>query len=77
MCVAIPMQIKEISDNRAKVSYKGVIRETSLILIEDPKIGDWVLMHSGYAITKIDEEEANKTISMFEEIDRTINNEDN
>lgn len=70
MCVAIPMQIIEIKGDKARVSYQDVIRETSLILIEDPKIGEWVLMHSGYAISKIDDEEAKKTIEMFDEIAR-------
>ncbi len=70
MCVAIPMEIIEIKDSRAKVTFNNVTRETSLILLEDPKVGDWVLMHSGYAISKIDKDEAEKTIRMFEEIER-------
>ncbi len=70
MCVAIPMKIIEINDSIARVSCRNVVRETSLILIEEPRVGDWVLMHSGYAISKIDPQEAEITISMFEEIEK-------
>lgn len=70
MCLAVPMKIIEINENRARVSYKDIIRETSLILIENARVGDWILMHSGYAIAKIDEKEAQDTIDIFEEIER-------
>ena len=70
MCLGIPGQIVEISDHdqqRAKVDVEGVRREVSVALIglEGPdgaRVGDWVLVHVGFAMSKIDEEEARETL---------------
>jgi len=69
MCLAIPAQIKEMNDMRGKVGLSGNIRETDLSLIDDPKIGDWVLLHAGFAIEKLDEEDALETLKMFGELE--------
>jgi len=62
MCLAVPSRIIEINDKIAKVDVDGVIRETSIMLIEDVKIGDYVIVHAGFAINKIDEEAALQTL---------------
>jgi len=72
MCLSIPAEILEINDNMAKVSVGGVIYNSSLDLIENVKVGDFVLLHAGFAIEKIDKEEAESTLNMIKE---TLNNE--
>lgn len=62
MCLAVPSKIIEINNGVAKVDVDGVIRETSLMLMEDAQIGDYVIVHAGFAINKIDEEAALQTI---------------
>ncbi len=62
MCLAVPSKIIEINDNVAKVDVDGVIRETSIMLMDDIKIGDYVIVHAGFAINKIDEQVALQTL---------------
>ena len=63
MCLAVPSKIIEINeDNIAKVEVDGVVREASLMLIEDINVGDYVIVHAGFAINKVDEEAALQTI---------------
>ena len=67
MCLSIPAEIIEINGNRAKVSVAGNIYNAGLDLIEDIKIGDYVLLHAGFAIEKIDPEEAEETLNLIKE----------
>ena len=68
MCLAIPVRIVEIlPDEMAKVSLDGVVKTVSTALIEDPEVGDYVVLHVGYALAKIDPEEAEKTLAMLAE----------
>ena len=67
MCLSIPAEILEINKNRAKVSVGGVIYNSSLDLIDNVEIGDYVLLHAGFAIEKIDKNEAETTLSMIKE----------
>ena len=62
MCLAVPSKIIEINEQIAKVDVDGVIRETSIMLLDDVKIGDYVIVHAGFAISKVDEEAARKTL---------------
>jgi hydrogenase expression/formation protein HypC len=62
MCLAVPSKIIEINGPIAKVDVDGVIRETSLMLMDDAQIGDYVIVHAGFAINKVDEEAALQTI---------------
>lgn len=62
MCLAVPSKIIEINDTVAKVDVDGVIRETSILLMEEVKIGDYVIVHAGFAINKIDEAAALQTL---------------
>ena len=62
MCLAVPSKIIEINDKVAKVDVDGVIRETSIMLLEDAQIGDYVIVHAGFAISKVDEAAALQTL---------------
>jgi hydrogenase expression/formation protein HypC len=68
MCLSIPGEIKKIDNDMAIVSIGGNMIKVGLQLIEEPKIGDYVLVHSGIAIQKIDEEEAKETIRIIESL---------
>ena len=68
MCLAIPALIKTISGYQAEVDIEGVSREVSLQLTPEAKVGDLVLIHAGFAISLVDEEEAKKTWQLIAEI---------
>ncbi len=68
MCLAIPARIIELSDQSAVVEIGGVTREASVMLLEDAAVGDWVLLHAGFAIERLDPEEAEKTLALFREM---------
>ena len=66
MCLAIPVQVTELlPDDMAKVSLDGVAKIVSTALVEDVKVGDYVVLHVGYAQTKIDPEEAQRTLELL------------
>ena len=66
MCLAIPVQVTELlPDDMAKVSLDGVTKVISTALVEDLKVGDYVVLHVGYALSKIDPEEAARTLELF------------
>ena len=67
MCIAIPMEVKEIKGRMGVVEHKGVQREVGLMLLEDLKIGDWVLIHAGFAISKLNQKDAEETLSLLKE----------
>lgn len=71
MCLAIPARIVEIDpvSDSAIVSLDGVQKEISLVLVEDIGIGDYVLLHVGYALSKVSENEARRTLALFAEMD--------
>ncbi len=69
MCVAIPSEIVEIREKMAIVDVSGIRREVSLLLLpEDASVGDFVLVHAGFAIHKIDREAAEEALKLFAEI---------
>jgi hydrogenase expression/formation protein HypC len=69
MCLAIPARIVELrSDDLAVVDLAGVKKEISLALVENVAVGDYVIVHVGYALNKLDPEEAAKTLALFAEI---------
>ena len=74
MCLAIPGKIKSIETTEqglgrmAKVSFDGVVKEASLELLPEAKVGDYVLIHVGIAISIVDEEEAQKTFDYLKQI---------
>ncbi len=70
MCLAVPMQIKAIDEFQCVCEARGVEREVSLFLLqgEDVSLGDFVLVHVGYAIQKVTESEAAESWELFDEI---------
>ena len=68
MCLAIPMKIEEINDQSCTVEMWGVRKDANLSMLEDAQVGDYVLIHAGFAIQKLDEAEALKTIDLFKEM---------
>jgi hydrogenase expression/formation protein HypC len=68
MCLAIPALIKSINGHQAEVDIEGVSREVSLQLTPDAKVGDYVLLHTGYAISVVDEAEAAETMKLLKEL---------
>ena len=69
MCLALPAQVVAINDttDTATVAIGEVRKNVSLALVEDVKVDDFVLIHVGYALNKIDQEEAEKTLQLFAE----------
>jgi hydrogenase expression/formation protein HypC len=69
MCLAIPARVVEILDgDNAVVNLGGVKKEISLALVEGVGVGDYVIVHVGYALNKLDPEEAEKTLALFAEM---------
>lgn len=69
MCLAMPAQVTKILDNqRAIVNLGGIEKEISVLLLEQVKAGDYVILHVGYALTKLDEQDAKKTLTLFAEM---------
>jgi len=67
MCLAIPSKITKIENNMAVIDVDGVRRQTSLLLVEDAQVGDYVIVHAGFAISKIDEQAALETLALLKE----------
>jgi len=68
MCLAIPALIKSIEDKEAEVEIGGITCRISLWLTPEAKVGDYALVHTGYAINILDQEEAEETLILFREI---------
>ena len=70
MCLALPARIEEISDaENAIVNLGGVRKQISLALVEDVAVGDYVIVHVGFALQKLDQDEAELTLALFAELD--------
>ncbi|RBP10621.1 hydrogenase maturation protein HypC [Roseiarcus fermentans] len=69
MCLAIPVEVREIlPGDMARVSLDGVVKVVSIALVEDVKVGDYVVLHVGYALARIDPEEARKTLALLQAV---------
>ena len=68
MCLAVPVQVISINGAEAEVEIGGVRRQVSIMLTPEAKIGDYVLLHTGYAINVIDEAEAQETLNTLAEM---------
>ena len=67
MCLAMPAEVIAIDGEMGKVNLGGVHKEISLALVEDVQVGDFVLIHVGYALNKISPEESERTLALFAE----------
>jgi hydrogenase expression/formation protein HypC len=69
MCLAIPVRITEIlDDNRARAAAGGVVREIDTTLVDDLQVGDYVILHVGFALSRLDEEQARQTLRAIADI---------
>ena len=68
MCLAVPVRVLQIDGLKALVELGGLARQASIMLVPDTQVGDYVLLHAGFAIQKLDEKEAEETIRLFAEI---------
>ena len=68
MCLAIPARVIEINGAMARVDIGGNIREANVSLVEDVAVGDYVMLHAGFAISKYEPEEAQRTLELIKEM---------
>jgi hydrogenase expression/formation protein HypC len=68
MCVALPMKLTSLEGNNGVAEQEGLKINVNTMLLPDAKVGDYVIVHAGFAIQRLDEEEANKTIELFREL---------
>jgi len=74
MCLALPARVVELLPNqRAVVDLGGVRKEVSIDLVDDAQVDDYVIIHVGYAIGKIDPDEAQRTLALFAELSEAQN----
>jgi hydrogenase expression/formation protein HypC len=73
MCLSIPARIVEINDNMADVSVGGTIFKAGLQMVENVEVGDYILLHAGFAIQKISEKEALATLKLLNEMNEALN----
>lgn len=67
MCLAVPMKVVEINGDMGVVESAGLRREVGLMLLDKVRLGDWVIVHAGFAISKLTRKQARETLALFEE----------
>lgn len=75
MCLAIPAKIVNIDNQSATVEVGGVTRQASIVLLPDARLGNYILIHAGFAISLVDEAEALETIKLFEQLSEGLDGE--
>ena len=70
MCLAVPMKLIQFEGVNGVVESDGVIIDVNIMLIEEPKIGDYLIIHAGFAIQHLDEKEAQETLDLFREMEK-------
>ncbi len=76
MCLAVPVRVETLlGDDEAIVMLNGVKKAISISLLDEVKVGDYVILHVGYALSKLDEDEANKTLLLIDEMHRQFDDE--
>jgi hydrogenase expression/formation protein HypC len=71
MCLAIPVRVVELlGDDSAVVDLDGIRKQISLALVDDVRVGDYVILHVGYALSKLDAAEAQRTLELFAQLPR-------
>lgn len=75
MCLSVPAEVISLNGDTAKARIGGITYTASLQLVDDINVGDYVIIHSGYAIEKLDKENALETLSYFDEINELNRNE--
>jgi hydrogenase expression/formation protein HypC len=77
MCIAAPAQVVEIKDNVATVDFGGVRQQAKLDLVENVDVGRYVLVHSGYAIEVLTDQEAKDSLEAWDELLKVLDEEEN
>ncbi|NPD68190.1 HypC/HybG/HupF family hydrogenase formation chaperone (plasmid) [Lichenicola cladoniae] len=68
MCLAIPIRVEALlADDMARVTLSGISKTVSIALLEDVQVGDYLLIHAGYALTRLDPDEAERTLDLMRE----------
>ena len=71
MCLAIPGKVVSLNDNRTGLAdYLGSQVLANFSLLPDIKVGDWVIVHAGFAISRLDQKEARRTLKLFQELEK-------
>jgi len=73
MCLGVPVKIIEKKGKEGIAEFKGVKRRISLELLDEVKVGDYVILHAGFAIQRLDKEDALETLKLFEELEKLEN----
>jgi hydrogenase expression/formation protein HypC len=68
MCLSVPAKVVEVGNNVGKVEVGGTVREISMDLCPEARIGDYVLIHAGFAIQQLDQEEAEETLKLLRQL---------
>ena len=68
MCLAVPMKIVDVNGNTARVALSGLEQEVDVRFLEDPRPGEYVIVHAGFAIDRLDPAEAEKTLELFRKL---------
>jgi hydrogenase expression/formation protein HypC len=76
MCLAVPMRVNRIQGTMADVELDGVSRQVSLVLTPEAREGDYVLVHTGFAISVLDEQEAQETLALFAQMEEAARREE-
>jgi hydrogenase expression/formation protein HypC len=74
MCLGIPGRIESIDDQAptarsGRVSFGGIAREINLSLVPEAAVGDWIIVHAGFALNRIDQEEAERVFELIDELE--------
>ena len=77
MCLSVPAKIVEIKGSTGKVEFGGGVRRDVDLTLVDAKIGDYVIVHAGFAIEKLDEKSAKDSLEVWDEIEKFVNEIDN
>jgi hydrogenase expression/formation protein HypC len=75
MCLAIPGRIIDVEGTTARVDFGGVTRDADLTLVPGAASGDYVLVHAGFAIQRLDEAEAEETLALFRELAESLDDD--
>jgi hydrogenase expression/formation protein HypC len=75
MCLAVPGQIVEIEGTKARIDFGGVTRDADLTFVPEASKGEYVLVHAGFAIERLDEGEAQETLKLFRELAEALDDE--
>ena len=72
MCLAVPGQVVQLDGSAGRVRFSGVDRVVRMELVPEVKLGDWVLVHAGFAIQCMNGEEARETLELLEQLDKDV-----